>query len=189
MDRKTLLANYATDMLTVEEHILDAVEHQASTDAVTKYPSASAIIARIETTMRAHTASLETYVDGLGEGDLKAKLKNALTETLGFAAGMVNKIRQTDQVSRMLRDDYAALSFAAICYHMLHTTALSLKDQQLADLALSNLDDVTPIIMDLSEAICRVVVAELTDEDRTIDPTVADEAIRNTQRTWRTQSA
>ena len=44
--------------------------------------------------------------------------------------------------------------------------------QVLAALALGNLSDLTDRIGQLSETVCTVVAAELTDEDKTIDPTV-----------------
>ena len=46
----------------------------------------------------------------------------------------------------MLRDDYTALSLAAISHTMLHTTGLALQNQPLADLAQRYLKDITPII-------------------------------------------
>ena len=63
----------------------------------------------------------------------------------------------------MLREDYTALSLAAIRYHMLHTTGLALQDQAMADLALRHLKDWTPIIVEISQAVHPVVVQELRD--------------------------
>lgn len=184
-DRLTILSDYVTDMLSVEEHILEAVKRQAGTDSVLNYPEANAIIGQIESTVRQHTQRLEAQVDRFGKSaDVKARLKNAITETLGVVAGIYNKVRQTDQVSRMLRDDYAAISFAAICYHMLHTTALALKDEEVAQLALDHLNDYSPLVIELSKVVCTVVAQELTDENKAIDPSVAEQAIRNTQEAW-----
>ena len=56
----------------------------------------------------------------------------------------------------------------------------------LAALALGNLSDLTDRIGQLSETVCTVVAAELTDEDKTIDPTVGADAVRATQAAWAT---
>lgn len=66
-----------------------------------------------------------------------------------MVAGVVDEIRD-ETVSRMVRDDLAALNFAAACYQMLHTTALAMHDKPLADLALKHLEDFAPLIMDLA---------------------------------------
>ena len=66
----------------------------------------------------------------------------------------------------MVRDDYAALSFAIVCYQMLHTTALALGDQRIADIAIRNLEDYATAIMRLGEIVPPLVVEELASEGR-----------------------
>jgi hypothetical protein len=84
----------------------------------------------------------------------------------------------------MLRDDYTALSLASMGYTMLHTTGLALRDQTTADLALRNLNHYTDIIMELAELIPQAVVDDLRDEVGMVNEAAAQEARRNTQRTW-----
>jgi hypothetical protein len=67
---------------------------------------------------------------------------------------------------------------------MLHTTGLALKQPETANLALSQLHDITPIIVDISEIIPLVVIRELSNDSEVIDRTVGDTAIRNTQKAW-----
>ena len=184
MDRTEILTDYATDMAAVETHIAQAVERQLASDATKKYPDAVRVLTSLHTALTSHIQELETYTDRKGEGGVKEAVKEAVFGALGVAAGFYDQIRQTDKVSRMIRDSYTATSLAAISYHMLYTTALALKDQRLASMALSNLNDLTRIIGQLSEAVCTVVAAELTDEDKTIDPNVGREAVRATQRAW-----
>ena len=136
--------------------------------------------------MQRHIAALEPYIDAK-DGDIKDTVKGAAFKALGVAAGFWDQIRQQDQVSRMIRDDYTALSFAAVCYHMLHTTALALKDQRLADISASHLKDITPLIVDASKTICIVVAHELADEDKAIDGSVGPQAVENTQKAWSSQ--
>ena len=186
MDRQDILNGYATDMHAVEKHILEAIERQCDADDVKRYPEANRLVNDVKATMQRHIAAMEPYISRK-DGDLKDAVKGAAFKALGVAAGFWDQIRQQDQVSRMLRDDYTALSFAAVCYEMLHTTALALKDQRLADLSASHLKDITPLIVQTSKTICLVVARELTDEDKTIDGTVGQQAVTNTQKAWSSQ--
>ena len=84
----------------------------------------------------------------------------------------------------MLRDDYTALSLAAISYTMLHTTALALNDQPTAELALRHLKDFTPLITEISRVIPQVVVHELTEDFPTVNMSSATASMRSTQEAW-----
>ena len=183
MDRTAILNTYATDMAAVETHIREAVERQIESDATARYPSALQTLTQLRGTLDRHVTSLEAYNGSTEGGGFKEAAKEALGAALGVAAGLYDQVR-TDKVSRMVRDTYTATSLAAISYHMLYTTALGLKDERLASLAIANLKDLTAAIGDLSKVVCTVVAHELADEDKTLDPTVADEAIRATQAAW-----
>ena len=85
----------------------------------------------------------------------------------------------------VVRDDLTALNFAVACYQMLHTTALAMHDQPLADLALRHIKDFTPEIMDLSEVLPSVVLCDLEREKKiSADESVAEEARKNTREAW-----
>lgn len=184
MDRTDILNTYVSDMAAVETHIHEAVARQLASDDTARYPDAVRALTTLQAALTRHIESLEAYLDGTEGGGVKEAVKEAVLGALGVAAGFYDQIRQTDKVSRMVRDSYTATSLAAVSYHMLYTTALALKADRLAELALSNLKDLTAVIGDLSEVVCTVVAAELTDEDKTIDPTVGAEAVRATQEAW-----
>ena len=185
MDRTDILNTYATDMAAVESHIATAVGDLLENAEAKNYPRAVSVLTTLKTTMEGHVTALEAYNDRTEDGDLKEAAKEALGDAPGFAAGLWNKIRNKDEVSRSVRDTYTATGLAAISYHMLYTTALGLKDHALADLALRNLKDITPLIGQLSEVVCTVVAAELTAEDKMIGPTVGQQAVEATQKAWR----
>ena len=185
MDRTEILNNYTTDMAAVEKHILEAVERQLESDDTARYPEAVRVLTSLKGALSRHVQSLEAYNDRTEGGGLKEAVKEAVTGALGVAAGFYDQLRDTDKVSRMIRDSYTATSLAAISYHMLYTSALALKANDLADLALGNLKDLTKIIGELSEAVCTVVSAELADQDKAIDPTVGQQAVRATQEAWK----
>ncbi len=184
MDRTAILNDYVTDMAAVEGHILKAVERQLASDDTARYPDAVSVLTSLQSTLTRHGAALEAYTDRTEDGDLKEAVKEAVTGALGVVAGFYDQLRSTDKVSRMIRDSYTATSLAAVSYHMLYTSALALKADDLAQLAIGNLEDLTGLIGRLSEAVCTVVAAELGDEDKAIDATVGQQAVRRTQQAW-----
>ncbi|HEX9952212.1 MAG TPA: hypothetical protein VGB53_10615 [Rubricoccaceae bacterium] len=183
MDRTAILNTYVTDMKAVETHIHSAVERQLESEDTRKYPDAVQALTALKTILEQHTEALGAHIDQAEGGGLKESVKEALGSALGVAAGLYDQIR-TDKVSRMIRDTYTATSLAAISYHMLYTTALGLKSEIVAALALSNLKDLTPVLVNLSKVVCTVVADELDDEDKVYTASVGVQAVRDTQEAW-----
>jgi hypothetical protein len=113
-------------------------------------------------------------------------VRSALGAILGAVAGLFDRVRLDTRVSRMLRDDYAALSFAAVCYQMLHTTALDLGDHRVAELALRHLAACARSIARIGDLMPAVLLAELHDEDDAgaPAPAVIEQAQRNVRAVW-----
>ena len=178
-----ILQGYVNDMLAVEREIHNALSRQKHDERVKAFAAASQMIARIEDTVDRHIRELETCLARLG-GD-ESVLKKAVGTVLGAAAGLYGKVRPNDKVSRMVRDDYTALSFATVCYEMLHTTALAVKNPSTADLALAHLKAYAPLIVDLADVVPEVVIDELAEEGKiAADHSIAVQAARNTRSAW-----
>jgi len=184
-ERQDALQQYVSDMLAVEQHIHEAIRRQEEDESVQRFPKAAAVISRAEATLDNHIAALESHLEQLG-GDAASPVKEAVTAALGVAAGLYDKVR-SEKVSRMLRDDYTALSLAAISYHMLHTTGIALQSQATADLALRHLKDWTPIIIEISHVVHDVVAQELQDDGHAVVAMVAEQSARATQQAWQTE--
>lgn len=182
-DPANTLHGYVSDMAAVEQHIHEAVERQLKGDTLNPYPEARRVVEELEATLQRHLGVLRLEFESKNGGDFVETIKKAVGGALGFAAGLYDKLR-TDTASRMIRDNYTATSLAAISYHMLHTTALGLKDQRVADMAVNHLKDLTPILVQLSRVVCTVVAAELAREDKVFDGTVGEQAIENTHEAW-----
>ena len=183
MSRSTeLLATYVSDLLALERHLYEAVDRQAADSSVLDYPQAKALVERLHSTARTHRDNLDVHLRALG-GHSTSAVKEALTSVLGMAAGVLDKVRPY-AVSKMLRDDYTALSMAAISYTMLHTAALAFKENATAELSRKHLQDWTPLIVDISEAIPFIVVRELERDSLAVEPNVASEALKNTHGAW-----
>jgi hypothetical protein len=178
-----ILQGYVNDMLAVEKEIHQAFSHQKHDQKPQKFPAAGQLIARIEDTIDRHIEELEQCQQRLGADE--SALKKAVGAVMGAAAGLYDRIRQDDSVSRMLRDDYAALCFAIVCYEMLHTTALAMRNQTVADMALRHMRDFTPMVTDMSDVIPHVLVEELASEGKLpLDRSVAERAAENAREAW-----
>jgi hypothetical protein len=181
--RSDTLQKYVSDMVALEDHIANAVKQQTGDDSFKKHDAkVIQIVHKIEAANKTHHDVLKHHLEMIG-GDSGHGLKEMATDALGTIAGLYDKVR-TQTVSKMLRDDYTALSLASMGYTMLHTTGLALRDQTTADLALRNLNHYTDIIMELAELIPQAVVDDLRDEVGMVNEAAAQEARRNTQRTW-----
>lgn len=182
-DPNVVLNTYLADMHAVEEHILNAIERQLNDDDLKDYPEATRVVNKLQSTLKQHCSALGAKVDARDGGDLQKAVKDAVGSALGVVAGLYDRVRD-DQVSRMIRDDYTATSLATVSYQMLYTTALGLKNQEVASLALRHLKELTPILVDLSKVVCHVVAEELADEDKVFDGTVGAQAVRDTHEAW-----
>ena len=181
-EQMEILQGYVNDMLAVEHEIHQAFSRQKHSDKSAIHPEAAQLIARIEDTIDRHIAELQRALERLGGSE--SALKRAVGTALGMIAGLVDQVRD-ETVSRMVRDDLAALNFAAACYQMLHTTALAMHDKPVADLALKHLEDFAPLIMDLSQVLPSVVLSELARDGKVAaDASVAAEAARNARNAW-----
>ena len=185
-DRTTEIRKHLSDMMAVEEHILEAIERQRSDEKVREHLEANKILIEIERVLRNHVEALGTLNDQYGASS-ESVIKKAVTEALGFVAGLYDKVRD-HKVSRMLRDDYAALSLAAMSYTALHTFGLAVKESKVADLALRHLEELTPILIEISRALPNLVLEEVSDRlGGEVETGAAPTAVENTQRTWRVE--
>ena len=176
------LTRWTGDTLALTKHIHEAIERQKDDENAKKDHDAYPLIMRLDGILEGHISAYEAHIKTLG-GSVTAPVKDAVGAIAGVAAGLLDKVRG-DPVSKMLRDDYTALSLLAMAHTMLHTTGLALKHQPTADLADSTLKDITPIIVDISEKMPLVVVREIIDSGEVVDTSVGGEAVRNTQKAW-----
>lgn len=179
---KPTINTYVSDMLALERHILIPIEHQAEDKSVAAAAHARRVFEEAQATTRAHIEALEKRLDELG-GHAGSPVKSSVASALGVAAAALGDVRKTE-VSKYLRDDYAALCLASAAYTMLHTTALAMGDTTTASLAKRHLADEATLVMRLSSTLPAVVLKELSDEGVAVDPSVLAEIERNVERAW-----
>ena len=182
-DRTEAIQKHLADMQAVEKHILEAVQRQREEDVVRNDLEANKLLIEVERSLNAHVEAL-TNLSKQYDGEGESALKKAITAAAGVVAGLYDKVRE-HELTRMLRDDYTALSLAAMGYTTLHTFGLAVKEQRIADLALNHLKDLTPLMVEISKVLPAVTAREVAAEnDFPVDASVGEEAVRNTQTAW-----
>lgn len=176
-----VLQHYTSDMKGATVHIVEAFHIQLADSRVQQIPAVVSLLNKLHTTFDAQSKELDTHLSRFG-GDTAGTLKAAVTAVTGTLAGLYGKLRQ-DPVSKILRDNYTALSLAQVSNSMLHTTALGVGDQLLAGATLRHMKEIAPLIIEVGEAILPVVEQELSEEV-TVAAGSSATALENLRQVW-----
>lgn len=174
------IADYLGDMHAVESHIEEALDRQL--DLFDDQPRVAAAVRGFHDMVKAQRDHLEELRSSLTEGSSTNGIKDFGSSLLGKAAGMVDKVR-TESQSKALRDDYTAFNLAAISYAMLYTTADSLDDRRVAEVAEKHLTGYAAAVQKINHLMPEVVVHELTKDGNPAIPrsrSVIDKAWKTT---------
>src|SRR5918995_1256663 len=162
-DTKDTINSYITDMLSLEEHLDKAITGQI--EDLKDDPQVVAELKAVQRWVQHHVSDLKQLSEARQATTATDAIKRAGSGVLGFAAGLIDLVR-SEGLAKNLRDDYAALSLAAIGYVMLNTTALALDDREVADLASQHLRDYAKALVGLHSVIPAAVVRFLQQEGR-----------------------
>jgi len=180
---------YLGDLIAVLDHVSTAVSGQAKDEGLMRIQHASHVISNTNDVLLRQRSALEAHLKSLGGATVGGGLKGVLTTVAGALAGLYGKAR-SEGASRMLRDDYTALSFVSICNTMLHTTALAVDDAAVAELTRQHMMDYPPLIMAISELVPDAVVADLAADKALIgNHNAAEQASANLKDSWRHASS
>src|SRR5918994_84831 len=185
-DTKDTINSYITDMLSLEEHLDKAITGQI--EDLKDDPQVVADLKAVQRWVQHHVSDLKQLSEARQATTATDAIKRAGSGVLGFAAGLIDLVR-SEGLAKNLRDDYAALSLAAIGYVMLNTTALALDDREVADLASQHLRDYTKALVGLHSVIPAAVVRFLQQEGLPARPDVLSEVYRNVTEAWRGDEA
>ena len=182
MDSKVMLSGYVNDMLAVENELHAAFRRQKKDATVANFPTAQQWISRTEETIDRHLTALKDCLQSLGSDE--SMVKKGVGAVAGAVSGWYDKLR-SEKVSRMLRDDYTALSLALVSYEMLYTTALAAGYAPVATLALDHYRDFTPLAVQLSNVMPQVLVEELArEENLAVADLATDDVVNSIRRAW-----
>ena len=180
--KKHTILKHLTNLKALEQEVSTAVERQRDDDRIAKQDDTKNLLDDVSNTLATQIDRLGQRIEALG-GQPTSELKEGLAKALGAIEGLWEKLRE-EPVSSALRDDYAALNLVAIQHTALHAVARALDDRTTADLAFQNLRELTPLVVEISQVVPLVVVAEAAAEHEGVDLGVATEAARTTHQAW-----
>lgn len=184
-NRNEAINSYITDMLALEDHIEKAIKGQLAD--LKDYPEVITTLRDIHTKVAHHISDLRTVSDQREAGGVVESVKRAGSAVAGAAAGIIDLIR-TEGLPKNLRDDYTAFSLANIGYVMLHTTALAVEDQEVADLAHQHLRDYTDAVIRLNSLIPAAVVRILEQQGLPVRADIVSQVNANVAEAWKQTS-
>lgn len=178
--------SYVTDMLALENHIGNALKGQLE-DFQRGHPTVALMLREMHETVQRHESALKTLEEAHDAGpglDIADYLKRAATTVAGMGAAALDMLR-TEKLPKNLRDDYTAFSLATVGYIMLFTTARSLNEERVANLAQEHLVDYTRMTKQLEGIIPSTVVALLREDGLPVDATVLSEVEEVVKDAWK----
>lgn len=181
---KKTLSDYISDMVTLENHIEEALDRQLN--QVKDDPVALEGVQGFHDLVKRQRDAVRALREEYG-GTAGSPIKEAGASLLGKVAGIIDMVR-TEGNSKVLRDDYAAFNLAAVSYTMLHTTATALGDQRVAALAQEHLRGYAGAVIRINQIIADVVVSELAKDDHEVQAGAAETTRKITDQAWQ-QSA
>jgi hypothetical protein len=170
-DKDEAINSYITDMLSLEEHIGKAVRGQL--EDLEDYPEVTRDLKQVLRKVEQHVSDLKELSDRRNARGPSDALKRAGSALLGLGAAAV---------------DYTAFSLATIGYVMLHTTALSLDEREVAELARQHFADYANAVTLLHNLIPGAVVRFLREEGLPVRENVLPEISLTIEQIWHSQS-
>ncbi len=185
-DKNTAINGYITDMIALESHIEKAINGQL--EDLREYPAIAGELRQVHRTVEHHLSDLKELAERRNAGGAIEAIKRAGSAVAGLAAGAIDLVR-TEGLPKNLRDDYTAFSLASIGYLMLHTTALSLGEREVADLAHQNFSDYANAVVRLQNLVPAAVVKFLQEDGLPAREDVLSDITRTIKEVWATQSS
>jgi ferritin-like metal-binding protein YciE len=177
--------SYITDMLSLEHHIEKAVRGQLND--LEDYPEVTRDLKQVLRKVEQHVSDLSDLSERRKAAGATDAIKKAGSAVLGMGAAAIDLVR-TEGLPKNLRDDYTAFSLATIGYLMLHTTALSLQEQEVAELARQHFADYANAVTLLHNVVPGAVVRYLREEGLPVQEGVLPEISRTIEEIWHAQS-
>jgi len=180
--RTEAINSYITDMLSLEDHIEKAIQGQIKD--LEDHPDVVTELKQLHQTIEHHISDLRMLSDRRKAGGATEAMKRAGSAIAGVAAGVIDFFR-TEGLPKNLRDDYTALSLATIGYVMLHTTALSLDDREVSDLAQQHFTEYAQVMVRFNTIIPAAVIRYLGQEGLLVREDVLPEINSDVVEGWR----
>jgi ferritin-like metal-binding protein YciE len=184
-NKDEVINSYITDMLSLEDHIEKAV--RAQLNDLEDYPEVTRDLKQVLRKVEQHVSDLHELSERRKAKGPTDVIKKAGSAVLGLGAAAIDLVR-TEGLPKNLRDDYTAFSLATIGYLMLHTTALSLEEREVAELARQNFADYAQSVTLLHNVIPGAVIRFLREEGLPVQESVLPQISQTIEEIWHAQS-
>jgi ferritin-like metal-binding protein YciE len=184
-DKDEAINSYITDMLSLEEHIQKAIRGQL--EDLEDYPEVTRDLRQVLRKVEQHVSDLQNLSGRRNARGASDAIKRAGSALLGLGAAAVDLVRK-EGLPKNLRDDYTAFSLATIGYVMLHTTALALEEQEVADLARQHFADYAQTVTLLHNVVPGAVLRFLREDGLPVREDVLPQISRTIEEIWHAQS-
>lgn len=182
-----IVKRFLHQQIAVEEGLYAEIQAQLASEAGTLFLDARNLLTQASEILRTHFLALNSMLDGI-EGSVVSPPRDAIIMN---GAGTVDSTEYREErrgMSELLREDYVALNRITMSNTLLHTTALALGSNEVAQLALTHIQNLVPIVVRLGELAPEVAVRELSAVPDHVRLSAAKAAIANVQLAWRTSS-
>jgi len=173
-----MLKQHLGEQIALEEHLCKIIEEQIIDLEGPEFADAKQVLREtievLENNFQPLNAILSKLEEGVGSKSVKGN-GVSLHHSLELA-------QNKRKISRMLRDDYLALNLITMSNTLLHTTALALNHEDVAQLALKHLKRLAPLVVRLGKVFPSVVFVELNMlnmGDTKFDTSIVHTALRN----------
>lgn len=167
MISKTAAQQYLRNVLSLEQHIYEAVDQQTHHDQVGQHSEASKLLSKMVQILGKHIVELEKYFGALSE---VVALKENISP-LAPAKNGSSSYSLKEDTSEFLRNDYGALCLAIISYVKIESIGLALQTEEITRLAQTHLADLKPLVEKIEYIMPLVVAQELATTEEVVEAT------------------
>lgn len=178
------LTQHICEQIALEEHLCKLIEQQISELNETDFNDAKDLLIQTKQILNGHFLPLNEKLDDL---EIVADPANVLVPNGDCIkqSGNGEVQRKNWRISRILRDDYAALNLIIVSNSILHTAALAMGAHEVAALALTHLKNLASVVVRIGAVIPEVITRELRAVSSGTDLSVAQVALENIKLVWR----
>ena len=186
MDRRKIIHRICANVMGTEAAMTSSINTQNNSSAVAAFPAAAADVSSIKSTIASLNSDLDAWYTNWRGSDPVEPADPDFLGVFGKVGVFQDKLKDTDPMMRLVRNDYAVLAMLAQAYEQLYTVGIALETDcpGLKTVALDGLKDVVTLLESLRETMCSVRVRDLHNQDNSIPLSDAATAIAGIQTAW-----
>jgi len=183
-DYNEILKLHVSEQIALEEQACRLMEEQIKDLDEIQFAETREILIKAVEILENNFEQLNSVLSKLEDLEDKVEPKSSRINGYSLPSSLEQK-QNSRRISKMIRDDYSALNLITMSNTLLHTTALTLKNYNIAELALQNLKLLAPLVVRLGEIAPLAVIMELNLGQEKFDTKIAETALLNTKQAWK----